>query len=345
MNVTRSGDAAGVAGAGGAGGEAPAMPAGAAVSARGLTKRFGDVVALDHVSFDVAPGELFGFIGPDGAGKTTLFRLLVTLFLPDEGESRVLGLDPAKDIWDLRPRLGYMPGRFSLYADLTALENLTFYASVFGTTVEAGMATIEPIWRQLAPFAHRRAAALSGGMKQKLALCCALVHAPDILFLDEPTTGVDAVSRREFWDLLARLRGSGMTILVSTPYMDEASRCDRVALVQHGRILRIAAPAAVRAAYPRPLLAVSPTATAGARAASRLGLLAALRSHPHAASVWPFGTTLHFTDDRAGADAARLAEELAVWLRDRQLDARVEPIAAGIEDAFMWDMAGMEEVA
>ncbi|MEA3244914.1 MAG: ABC transporter ATP-binding protein [Gemmatimonadota bacterium] len=316
-----------------------------AVWARGLTKRFGDVVALDHVSFDVAPGEIFGFIGPDGAGKTTLFRVLVTLYLPDEGESRVLGLDPAKDIWGLRPRVGYMPGRFSLYPDLTALENLTFYASVFGTTVEAGMANIEPIWRQLAPFAGRRAAALSGGMKQKLALCCALVHAPEILFLDEPTTGVDAVSRREFWDLLARLREGGLTIVVSTPYMDEASRCDRVALVQHGRILRTAAPAAVRAAYPRPLLAVSAAGPGGAQAANRLGLLSALRSHPHAASVWPFGTTLHFTDDRASADAAHLATELTAWLRDQRFDARVEPVEAGIEDAFMWDMAGAENVA
>jgi ABC-type multidrug transport system ATPase subunit len=303
---------------------------GAAVWARNLTKRFGDVVALDHVSFDVQPGELFGFIGPDGAGKTTLFRLLVTLFTPDEGESRVLGLDPVADLWALRRRVGYMPGRFSLYPDLTVSENLTFYASVFGTTVEAEMATIEPIWKQLAPFASRRADALSGGMKQKLALCCALVHAPDILFLDEPTTGVDAVSRKEFWDLLDRLRAGGLTIVVSTPYMDEASRCDRVALVQRGRILRIDTPQAVSASYPRPLLAV--------RGADRLGMLAALRAHPHAASAWPFGASLHFTDNRAGADADALADDLDLWLAAKGLHAEVTAIAASIEDAFMWDM-------
>ncbi|MHB1312985.1 MAG: ABC transporter ATP-binding protein [Gemmatimonadaceae bacterium] len=304
---------------------------GAAVWARGLTKRFGPVLALDHVTFEVGQGELFGFIGPDGGGKTTLFRLLVSLFTPDEGESRVLGLDPVADLWTLRRQVGYMPGRFSLYPDLTVLENLTFYASVFGTTIEHEMATIEPIWRQLAPFADRRADALSGGMKQKLALCCALVHAPSILFLDEPTTGVDAVSRKEFWDLLERLRAGGLTILVSTPYMDEASRCDRVALVQRGRILRIDTPAAVCASYPRPLLAV--------RGDDRLGMLAALRGHPHAASVWPFGATLHFTDDRADAVPATLATELAAWLGAKNLRAEVTPIEASIEDSFIFEMA------
>ncbi len=308
-----------------------------AVTARDLTKRFGSVVALDHVSFDVQPGELFGFIGPDGAGKSTLFRLLVTLFTPDEGTSRVLGLDPVADLWALRRVVGYMPGRFSLYPDLTVLENLTFYASVFGTTIAAQNATIEPIWKQLAPFAGRRADALSGGMKQKLALCCALVHAPGILFLDEPTTGVDAVSRREFWDLLARLREGGLTILVSTPYMDEASRCDRVALMQRGRILRIDTPTAVSASYPRPLLAV--------RGADRLGMLAALRAHPHAASVWPFGATLHFTDDRAGADPEQLAAALDAWLAAQGLAAAVSPVAATIEDAFMWEMVAAGDAA
>lgn len=320
----------------------PGTNVAAAVQARGLTKRFGNVLALDHVSFEVAPGELFGFIGPDGAGKTTLFRLLTSLYLPDEGESRVLGHDAAADMWALRRRLGYMPGRFSLYPDLTVIENLRFYASVFDTTVEAQMDTIEPIWRQLAPFAGRRAAALSGGMKQKLALCCALVHSPGILFLDEPTTGVDAVSRREFWDLLARLRGGGMTMLVSTPYMDEASRCDRVALMQQGRILRIDRPTAVREAFPRPLLAVT---GAGEGAAVRIGLLAALREHPDAASVWPFGSTLHFTDRRAGSDPARLAAELGEWLTARGIVATVRPISATIEDAFIWDMTSAEPAA
>lgn len=317
-----------------------------AVYARDLTRRFGNVLALDHVSFEVRRGETFGFIGPDGGGKTTLFRLLVSLLTPDEGESRVLGLDPVADLWSLRRRVGYMPGRFSLYPDLSVRENLAFYANVFGTTVDAEMGTIEPIYRQLEPFADRRAAALSGGMKQKLALCCALVHAPEILFLDEPTTGVDAVSRKEFWELLARLRAEGLTIVVSTPYMDEASRCDRVALMQRGRILRIDRPAAVSASYPRPLLAVShvhagATADQPGRAAtpSRLELLATLRAHQHAASVWPFGGSLHFTDSRAGADPASLAADLGAWLAERDLGATIEPIEASIEDAFMWDMA------
>ncbi|MBV6522477.1 MAG: Vitamin B12 import ATP-binding protein BtuD [Gemmatimonadaceae bacterium] len=306
----------------------------AAVWASALTKRFASTLAVDHVDFRVEPGELFGFIGPDGAGKSTLFRLLVTLYTPDEGEARVLGLDPVKDLWRLRRKIGYMPGRFSLYPDLSVAENLSFYASVFGTTVERQMATIEPIYRQLAPFAGRRASALSGGMKQKLALCCALVHDPEILFLDEPTTGVDAVSRREFWDLLARLREGGLTIVVSTPYMDEASRCDRVALIQHGRILRIDTPDAVCAAYPLPLL--------GVRGVDRLGMLDAMRMHPHAESVWPFGASLHFTDRRAGADPRQLASELREWLAARNIEVEVTPIDPTIEDAFMLLMSQQE---
>lgn len=298
-----------------------------AVRASGLTKRFGETVALDDVSFSIAPREIFGLIGPDGAGKTTLFRILVSLYTPDAGESMVLGLDPVKDLWALRRKVGYMPGRFSLYPDLSVFENLTFYASVFGTTVEKGMHTIEPIYRQLAPFAKRRAGALSGGMKQKLALCCALVHSPEILFLDEPTTGVDAVSRREFWDLLARLREDGLTIVVSTSYMDEASRCDRVALIQQGRILQTASPAEIRGSYPLPLLGVS--------GGDRLALVKLLRQHPFAHSVWPFGTQLHFTDNRLGTDAAHCAAELNDWLRQQGVTATATPIAATIEDAFM----------
>lgn len=301
-----------------------------AVEVRGFTKRFGDVTAVADMTFDVAPGELFGFIGPDGAGKTTLFRTMVTLLLPDEGAVRVLGLDVVRDLWALRSRVGYMPGRFSLYPDLSAMENLQFFASVFGTSVDDGMRIIEPIWRQLAPFASRRAGALSGGMKQKLALCCALVHAPDILFLDEPTTGVDAVSRREFWDLLDRLRDSGLTIVVSTPYMDEADRCDRVALVQKGKILLIDAPGAIGAAYPRSLFA--------ARASNRLGLLATLRRSPHAAAVWPFGEAVHYTDARDLPPDAIIADVQARALADGLADMTLEPIAAGIEDAFMWHM-------
>ena len=310
-------------------------PGAPAVEVRDLTHRFGEVVALEHVSLAVQPGELFGLIGPDGAGKTTLFRILVTLIEPEEGEARVLGLDPVADLWTLRRQVGYMPGRFSLYPDLSVQENLDFFASVFGTTPAEQMATIEPIWRQLAPFAGRRASALSGGMKQKLALCCALVHAPRILFLDEPTTGLDAVSRAEFWELLGRLRAGGLTIVVSTPYMDEASRCDRVALIQHGRILRVDAPAAVSAGYPRALVAV--------RGDDRLGLLQALRGHPHAAAVWPFGETVHFTDAREGVSGAQAAAELAEWLGGWDRPAVCEAIPATIEDAFMWEMAQRAE--
>ncbi|MFN8670226.1 MAG: ABC transporter ATP-binding protein [Gemmatimonadaceae bacterium] len=302
-----------------------------AVVVRDFTKRFGDVTAVDAMSFDVAQGELFGFIGPDGAGKTTLFRTMVTLLVPDAGSVRVLGLDVVHDLWELRTRVGYMPGRFSLYPDLSARENLQFFASVFGTTIDEGMRIIEPIWRQLAPFASRRAGALSGGMKQKLALCCALVHAPDILFLDEPTTGVDAVSRKEFWDLLDRLRADGLTIVVSTPYMDEASRCDRVALVQKGKILLIDDPSAVGGAYPNPLFAV--------RSPNRLGVLDVLRRFPHAAAVWPFGEVVHYTDARANLSPAVIAEEVRVFARQAGLaDVELQPTAASIEDAFMWHM-------
>ncbi|MCU0622405.1 MAG: ABC transporter ATP-binding protein [Gemmatimonadaceae bacterium] len=298
-----------------------------------LGKRYGDVTAVQDVSFVVPRGETFGVIGPDGAGKTSLFRMLVTLLVPDAGRAVVLGHDVADPPWALRRRLGYMPGRFSLYQDLSVAENLAFYASVFDTSVADGMAIIAPIWAQIAPFATRRAGALSGGMKQKLALCCALVHRPDLLVLDEPTTGVDAVSRAEFWDLLGRLRESGLTMLVSTPYMDEASRCDRVLLLQDGRTLATAPPASLTAAYPRPLLAV--------RGGNRLGLLQLLRRHPHAATVWPFGDVVHFTDARPGADPAALAPALEAWAAAAGMpELRAEPATAGIEDVFMWHMAG-----
>src|SRR5438445_1056312 len=231
-------------------------PANPAVVVESLEKRFGTTPALRGVSFTVDRAELFGFIGPDGAGKTTLFRILTTLMIPDRGRARVLGAEYVADLWALRPKIGYMPGRFSLYPDLTVAEILRFFASVFGTTIERERAQIAPIYNQLAPFADRRAAALSGGMKQKLALCCALVHRPEILFLDEPTTGVDAVSRREFWDLLGQLKSAGMTIVVSTPYMDEANRCDRVALMQRGRLLAIDTPADVARSFDRPLFAI-----------------------------------------------------------------------------------------
>ena len=307
----------------------------AAIEVQGVTHRFGAVVALDDVSLEVRPGEIFGLLGPDGAGKTTLLRILATLLVPDEGEARVLGLDVVRDLWPLRRRLGYMPGRFSLYPDLSVEENLDFFASVFGTTVEAGSALIEPIYRQIEPFRDRRAAALSGGMKQKLALCCALVHRPDLLLLDEPTTGVDAVSRREFWELLGELRAGGLTIVVSTPYTDEAGRCDRVALIQHGRILDVDAPLRIPARYPLPLLAV--------RAAEQYRLLPLLRAFVHAHSAYPFGAELHYTDARRGADPAEAAAELGAYLATHGFaDAEVEPVAAGIEDSFMLLMGAPE---
>jgi ABC-type multidrug transport system ATPase subunit len=307
------------------------MSSSPAVEAHGLVRRFGDDAALREVSFEVEPGELYGVIGPDGAGKTTLFRILVTLLLPDAGQARVLGRDVVKELWDLRTRIGYMPGRFSLYPDLSVMENLTFFASLFDTTVAAARDTIAPIWVQLEQFSDRRAGALSGGMKQKLALCCALVHRPEILFLDEPTTGVDAVSRREFWDLLARLRDEGLPIVVSTPYMDEAIRCDRVSLMQEGRLLVTDRPDAIGRGYPRPLLAV--------RGGDVLGLLSALRSFPHAAAVWPFGEALHYTDARPDVSADQISRELAAHVATVGIaGVTMQPIAAGIEDAFMWYM-------
>lgn len=302
-----------------------------AVAVHGLVRRFGEDAALDDVSFEVGPGELYGIIGPDGSGKTTLFRILVTLLLPDAGTARVLGRDVVRDLWELRRRVGYMPGRFSLYPDLSVAENLGFFASLFGTRVDAARETIAPIWVQLEQFARRRAGALSGGMKQKLALCCALVHRPEVLFLDEPTTGVDAMSRREFWELLGRLRGEGLPILVSTPYMDEASRCDRVSLIQDGKLLVTDRPGEIGRRYPRPLFAI--------KGPNILGLLGALRSFPRVAAVWPFGETLHYTDRRNDVPAATIAAELAAYIEQVGLSGvAIDPIPATIEDAFMWYM-------
>jgi ABC-2 type transport system ATP-binding protein len=309
-----------------------------AVEVDRLVKRYAATTALDGISFSVGAGELFGFIGPDGAGKTTLFRILATLLVPDGGAADVLGLDVVKNLRALRSRIGYMPGRFSLYPDLSVEENLRFFASVFGTTPEREHDQIAPIYSQLEPFKDRRAAALSGGMKQKLALCCALVHRPDILLLDEPTTGVDAVSRREFWDLLGRLNQSGLTIVVSTPYMDEANRCDRVALIQHGRILAIDAPQAIMRSFEAPLFAI--------RVDDRYRALLALRKYPHAATIYPFGDTLHYTDSRLGFSAEQITRELTANLRaEGFLEASVEAIPATVEDVFMARMGAPERAA
>jgi ABC-2 type transport system ATP-binding protein len=307
-----------------------------AVHVDAVTKRYGDVIAVDAISLDVARGELFGVIGPDGAGKTTLFRILVTLLVPDSGTATVLGDDVVHDLWKLRQRVGYMPGRFSLYPDLSVAENLDFFASVFGTTVRKEYDRIAPIYAQIEPFKDRRAGALSGGMKQKLALCCALVHKPDILFLDEPTTGVDAVSRREFWDLLGKLKADALTIVVSTPYMDEADRCDRVALMQGGHILAIDTPVALTASFDRPLLAVS--------TARRYDALRALREIVPAQAAYPFGESLHVVGTQE-QNAARFAEELTLRLHTMGIaDAKVATTQPTIEDLFIARMGVSEDV-
>jgi ABC-type multidrug transport system ATPase subunit len=315
--------------------DAPAT-APATVQVRDLTKRYGATEALGGVSFDVAPGELFGVIGPDGAGKSTLFRILVTVVLPDGGTATVDGLDAVRDYRAIRRRVGYMPGRFSLYPDLTVRENLEFFASVFGTSVTAEYDLIAPIYSQIEPFADRRAGALSGGMKQKLALSCALVHRPRVLLLDEPTTGVDAVSRVEFWDMLAGLRDGGITTLVSTPYMDEAARCDRIALLQNGRLLGAPdPPAAVAASFGAPLVRARAT---GDRAA----FLAALRAMPGVARADAFGEWAHVTGS-GSVSAAVLAARTADALRHAGFaDAVAEPTDASVEDVFIALMGGEE---
>ena len=250
-----------------------------------LSKSYGKTKALDNVSFNVERGELFGLIGPDGAGKTTLFRLLTTLLTPDEGSATVDGRDIVKDYLNIRSAVGYMPGRFSLYPDLTVEENLEFFAALFGVTVKESYDLIAPIYRQIEPFRKRRAGKLSGGMKQKLALSCALIHRPDVLFLDEPTTGVDAVSRREFWDMLSQLKTQGITILVSTPYMDEASRCDRIALCNEGHILGVNTPQNFVHDFNEMLY--------GIRAKDMYSLLQSARSIEGVAACYPFGEYHH----------------------------------------------------
>ena len=243
------------------------------------------VQALQNVSFDVREGELFGLIGPDGAGKTTLFRLLTTLLFPDEGKLTVNGKDTVTDFMELRREVGYMPGRFSLYTDLTVEENLNFFAHIFNTTVRENYSLIQNIYRQIEPFKHFKAGKLSGGMKQKLALSCALIHRPKTLFLDEPTTGVDAVSRKEFWELLKELCREGITIIVSTPYMDEASLCERVALIQKGRIMQVNTTEGLKNAFGHALLAV--------KSHDRLQMIRQLREKEEVEDIYPFGDTHH----------------------------------------------------
>ena len=308
----------------------------ASVEVRDLVKRYGDTTALGGVSLGVEGGELFGVIGPDGAGKSTLFRILVTVLKPDGGGATVDGLDVVADYREIRRRVGYMPGRFSLYQDLTVRENLDFFASVFGTTVEAEYDLIAPIYSQIEPFDDRRAGALSGGMKQKLALSCALVHRPRVLVLDEPTTGVDAVSRAEFWDMLAELRAGGITTLVSTAYMDEAARCDRIALVQGGALLGTPdTPQAVAASFRAPMARVR----AGGE---RADLLAALRDLGGVARADVFGEWVHVSGD--GTPSPEASHRLADAVRQSLDDAGWQDVAAevaepSVEDVFMSLMA------
>src|SRR5258708_1113598 len=247
----------------------------------------GAVTAVKDISFSVNPGELFGLIGPDGAGKTTLFRILTTLLVADEGSAAVNGFDVVKDYAQIRKGVGYMPGKFSLYQDLTIEENLNFFATVFGTTIQENYNLIKDIYQQIEPFKDRRAGKLSGGMKQKLALCCALIHKPVVLFLDEPTTGVDVVSRKEFWEMLKRLKAQGITILVSTAYMDEAKLCDRIALIQKGEILSIETAAKIVESFSKKLYAIK-----GGKAYK---LLNDLRAFSGTENCFAFGDALHVT--------------------------------------------------
>lgn len=295
-----------------------------AISIQTLNKSYKDVQALKEISFDVKQGELFGLIGPDGAGKSTLFRILTTLLLADSGKAQVMGLDVVHDFRDIRNRIGYMPGRFSLYQDLTVEENLEFFATIFGTTIEANYALIKDIYVQLEPFKDRPAGKLSGGMKQKLALCCALIHKPEVLFLDEPTTGVDPVSRKEFWQMLKRLKNEGIAILVSTPYMDEAALCDRIALVQKGQILSIASPESINESFRGTLVAM--------KSHRMYELLMALRLHPKVASCYAFGEYLNATLIDGETDWKPIAQDM----RDKGFDDLVARDATvGIENVFM----------
>jgi ABC-2 type transport system ATP-binding protein len=255
------------------------------VEVKNITKSYEKVRALEETSFSVAKGELFGIIGPDGAGKTTLFRILTTLLKPNTGTATVEGFDVVKEYKKIRNIVGYMPGKFSLYQDLSVKENLEFFATIFGTTIEENYHLIKDIYSQIEPFQDRLAGKLSGGMKQKLALSCAMIHKPNVLFLDEPTTGVDAVSRKEFWEMLKRLKNAGITILVSTPYMDEASLCDRVALIQEGKILSIEKPENIIRRFNKTLFAV--------KSKNTYQLLKTLEGSDVAEAVYPYGEFLH----------------------------------------------------
>ncbi len=292
-----------------------------------ITKTYndGDIVAIDDFSLNVEKGELFGLIGPDGAGKTSIFRILTTLLLPDKGMATVVGYDVVKEYNAIRGCVGYMPGRFSLYQDLSVEENLTFFATVFGTTIQENYYLIKEIYEQIEPFKNRRAGKLSGGMKQKLALCCALIHKPEVLFLDEPTTGVDAVSRKEFWEMLKRLKAQGITILVSTPYMDEATLCDRIALMQAGKILSLDTPDNIVKAYPVNLYAFKDE--------NIYTLQQNILANELTESCFPFGENLHVTlKDETDSSLQDLLKSLKERGHEQIEHQKITPV---IEDCFI----------
>lgn len=294
------------------------------IKAENIDKRYGNKTAINDISFEVNSGELFGFIGPDGAGKTTLFRIITSLLIPDKGSMAVEGLDVVKDYVKIRRILGYMPGRFSLYQDLTVEENLRFFAGIFNTTLEANYDLVKDIYSHIEPYKMRKAGKLSGGMKQKLALSCALIHKPKVLILDEPTTGVDAVSRIEFWEMLARLRQNGITIVVSTPYMDEASRCDRVALIQSGKIMSIDTPDAIRNNYGQDLWAIKTDDT--------YRLLGDLRQFKYTRTAFPFGEHIHLSLSNKSVKSAEIVSYLELAGHNNVHISKIEP---SIEDCFM----------
>ena len=298
-----------------------------AVTVENISKSFtvdkNKVEALKNISLDVHQGELFGLIGPDGAGKTTLFRILTTLMLADKGTATVDGLNVVDDFKKIRQRVGYMPGRFSLYQDLTVEENLSFFATLFSTSIEENYDLVKDIYVQIEPFKKRRAGALSGGMKQKLALSCALIHKPSVLFLDEPTTGVDAVSRQEFWQLLRNLQKQGISMMVSTPYMDEAGMCDRVALIQNGSILDIDTPAGISKKFSKPLLAV--------RAKNMYKLMHDIRDMESVEACYPFGQ-FHHVVFKKDVDQQQFRQTLEGRGNE---SVQTERINASIEDSFM----------
>ncbi|HET8963263.1 MAG TPA: ABC transporter ATP-binding protein [Chitinophagales bacterium] len=295
------------------------------IQAYNLTKTYnkGKTLALDQVSLQINSAEIFGLIGPDGAGKTTLFRILTSLIIADSGNAIVNELDVAKQYQELRKIIGYMPGRFSLYQDLTVEENLKFFATLFNSTIKENYGLIKDIYVQLEPFKNRRAGKLSGGMKQKLALCCALIHKPKVLFLDEPTTGVDPVSRKEFWEMLKRLQQQEIAILVSTPYMDEALLCDKIALMQGGKILQTDTPSKIITSYPKKLFAV--------KSADMFSLLKVLRNYDSVYSAFSFGDALHISVKDSVSE-----NDIEQYLnKSEHKDVSINKIEPGIEDCFM----------